>query len=406
MGKGIMTNSIGASGQGAATPTPSQWREDLAYLVKELPSRHINLFARISEDEFRKRAAKLNSEISTLNQVQTLAGLVELVAAVGDAHTHIPILNRPGMHFMPLLLEFFSDGLFVVMTSEEYRKLAGAKVEQIGGMSTAQALEVLKVLVPHENEAKLKTHLPCFLVATDLLTAMGVTRTPDCAALTVLKQDGERVTIDIYGVPTNTMPKLTPAYTGPQPLYLCGGEKPYWFHIIDGGKTVYFQYSKCIDTPKLPFRVIHAGLRRILTQQGIQRLIVDLRNNEGGDSRVLDPWIDEIKQSSFNQKKRLFVIVGRRTFSSAMLNAIRLRNEAHAILAGEPTGGKPNHFGEVRPFELPHSRLKVFYSTKYFSMSSEDTPSLMPEIPIEPTSHDYLTGTDPVLETILGQSPG
>ncbi len=401
-----MADSIGASGQGAATSTQSQWREDLAYLVRELPSRHINFFARLSEDEFRRRATKLNSEIPTLNQVKILAHLAELVAAVGDAHTNIAILNYLGLRFMPLQLEFLKDGLFVVMTSEEYQRLAGAKVERIGLMDAEQAFQAMKVLIPHENGAQLKTRLPDFLVATDLLAAMEVTVTPDRAALTLLKQDGQRTTIDIQGVERQKAPKLVHAYTGKPPLYLSGSGKPYWAQVIDGGRTVYFQYSACIDAPGSPFVAMRVELGRMLAQQGIQRLIVDLRKNEGGNSAILDPWIDEVKRSRFNQKDRLFVIVGRRTFSSAILNAIRLRNETHAMLVGEPTGGKPNHFGEVRPFELPHSRLKVFYSTKYFPMSSEDTPSLMPEILIEPTSHDYLTGTDPVLEAILTHSQG
>jgi hypothetical protein len=63
----------------------------------------------------------------------------------------------------------------------------------------------------------------------------------------------------------------------------------------------------------------------MLSQSGVQRLVVDLRLNGGGNSAILDPWITEIKSSPLNKKGHLFVIVGRATFSSAIMNAVRLK---------------------------------------------------------------------------------
>jgi hypothetical protein len=91
----------------------------------------------------------------------------------------------------------------------------------------------------------------------------------------------------------------------------------------------------------------------------------------------------------------------RSTFPSAILNALVLRNETAATLIGEPTAGKPNHFGEVRTLELPNSAIKVSYSTKYFRDSDDDSPSLRPDILVEQTSADYLVGHDPVLDAII-----
>ena len=39
--------------------------------------------------------------------------------------------------------------------------------------------------------------------------------------------------------------------------------------------------------------------------------------------------------------------------------ALSLKEKAGALLVGEPTGGKPSHFGEVKSFELPVSGLSV-----------------------------------------------
>jgi hypothetical protein len=85
-----------------------------------------------------------------------------------------------------------------------------------------------------------------------------------------------------------------------------------------------------------------------------------------------------------------------------MLNAINFRQlGTNPILMGEPTGGKPNSYGEIKSFPLPNSGLNVWYSTKFFQMAPGDPPSLSPDILIELTGMDYFAGRDPVLEAVL-----
>lgn len=80
--------------------------------------------------------------------------------------------------------------------------------------------------------------------------------------------------------------------------------------------------------------------------------------------------------------------------------SIALKENTNAILYGEPTGGKPNGYGEVRRFTLPNSKLIINYSTKYFESKIEND-SLMPDHVIEPSISDYINGIDPVMEEIL-----
>ena len=94
-------------------------------------------------------------------------------------------------------------------------------------------------------------------------------------------------------------------------------------------------------------------------------------------------------------------MVGRGTFSAALMNALQLREQTKAILVGEPTGGKPNAFGEVRFLALPGTDLTVSYSTKYFKLSSLDTESFVPDHIVELSFADYKNGRDPAWEFIL-----
>jgi hypothetical protein len=186
------------------------------------------------------------------------------------------------------------------------------------------------------------------------------------------------------------------------PLYLRNRRLYYWFEIMEDSKTLFFKYNSCREMKGEPFGVFVREMFEASDAAGVERIVVDLRHNGGGNSGIFKPFLDELgKRPGLMQKGRIFVLVGRRTFSSAILNALDMKKETPAVFAGEPTGGKPNHFGEVRTFQLPNSKLAVTYSVKSFKVVEDDPDSLYPEILVEPTLRDYLEKADPVLEAVL-----
>ena len=79
------------------------------------------------------------------------------------------------------------------------------------------------------------------------------------------------------------------------------------------------------------------------------------------------------------------------------------RDNFHAILVGEPTGEKPNTYGEVKTIKLPNSGVEIMCTTKFFRlMTNGDPPALMPDITVVARSlEDYLAGRDRVLDAAL-----
>jgi len=188
----------------------------------------------------------------------------------------------------------------------------------------------------------------------------------------------------------------------PPPLWRRRPGLPYWVEYQANENIIYFQYRACVDLPGYPFEETRTDLEDLLGEHKSAALVIDLRDNSGGDSSILDRLIDSLKNNpEVNRRGRLFVLTGRNTFSSAILNAARLRTETQAVFVGEPTGGAPNHFGEIRAFELPNSRIRVWYSTKYFRYSDENVNAIVPDVLAEPTFSDYRNGTDAVLEAVI-----
>lgn len=129
-----------------------------------------------------------------------------------------------------------------------------------------------------------------------------------------------------------------------------------------------------------------------------------MRFNSGGNSVQGTAFIEKLaKYLEANPGVKTYVVLGRNTFSSAILNTMDFKRLTNAVFVGEETAGKPNHFGEVRRFQLPNSQLTVTYSTKYFKITDENVNTIAPDVPIEMSFSDLVKGIDPVYEWIKKQ---
>jgi hypothetical protein len=144
-------------------------------------------------------------------------------------------------------------------------------------------------------------------------------------------------------------------------------------------------------------------LFRFVDGNPVRRLVIDMRQNGGGDflqgqKHLIQPLKE---RPALNDRGHLYVIVGRRTFSAALANAIDLRKETKALLIGEPIGERPNSYSENDEMTLPNSGLVVSYSTRYYQFLDEDVPAVMPDKRIDPNWEDFQAGRDPVMDWIL-----
>jgi hypothetical protein len=161
--------------------------------------------------------------------------------------------------------------------------------------------------------------------------------------------------------------------TGEQPpLYLQRLGEPWWTEFLPAAQTVYFSFTGYPADGE--FRDRAAALARLLDETHARRLVIDLRRNQGGDMeqfrRLLLPIIKA--RAAINRKGGLFVITGPGTFSAATVNALDLRNQANAILAGAPTGMRPTHYGEHGEFRLPNSGFRISYADTVLSIRRRD----------------------------------
>ena len=114
--------------------------------------------------------------------------------------------------------------------------------------------------------------------------------------------------------------------------------------LLEHGRVVYLAYNETT----VDMRPIAARLARLAAAPAVTRVVVDLRNNLGGDNNTYPPLIDELQRLA-RHHKQIVVLAGRDTFSAAANFMGDLEAATKYLLVGEDSGGAPNLYGDVGP---------------------------------------------------------
>jgi len=387
-----------------------QWSDDLDALAKCLAEKHVKPFHKIDRAKFEEAVAETRRAIPSLTDREILVRFLKLAALLEDGHTMVgPGGGQYTLRQYPLALIWLADGLYVGAVAAEQSDLLGARVVAIGKTPIAEAERQISTLFASENESARKDRTRRWLVNADALAAIGLI---DDA------ENGRWTVVDAKGVQRQVT--LAPLGARPPPKIVRGGESPgqetipsrraqrprYGHEWLSDGATLYCWYDSCSNLPDRPVAAWAKDLFAAVDEKTPERLVFDLRRNGGGNSLLALPLLaGVIARPAVNQKGRLFVLIGPGTYSSAMMNAHQFRTRTNATLVGQPTGGSPNHFGEVKTLALPHSKWVVQYSTKEFRQTNDGATTVAPDVTVALTAADFFAGRDSVMDVVLASRP-
>ena len=176
------------------------------------------------------------------------------------------------------------------------------------------------------------------------------------------------------------------------------------------GNTVILHLNSCTLNEKYSQTLDEIAL--VCQEKKISTLILDLSQNMGGNSAVIDEFIKFTHAESFrryemidfsseeartitsrnveirNPKKtclfpaEIYCKVSHNTFSSARTFAVTLKDNGIAKIIGTETGGKPNSYGMPEKQILPESKIRFRVSRCYFMRPDA---ALDGEITLSPT---------------------
>ncbi|MFB6341184.1 S41 family peptidase [Saccharicrinis sp. FJH62] len=391
------------------------WRADIDYLKTELPKKHYNLFMVKSQQDFNNGLDRIAAQKNELSDFEIAVKLQQLIASMGDMHTSVSL--KPFFDFnrmLPLGLMWFNDGIFVQTTTRDNEAILGGKLLKVNGTPVNTVIDSLSTITTIDNQATVKKIIPETLPAIQLLEYYGFADS-DTVELQIENENGDIIN---YNIKPERINRSNAVRVLPEPLPLCyqNGRDLFWDKIVKDNNVYYIQYKQCWSREHVPsgfrgnvqdlpsFTEFQNRIIDTIKANNFDKIIFDIRFNGGGNSDQGTQLIKELSTlKKANKKGKLYVIIGRKTFSSAIINAMDFRNMTNAILVGEETSGKPNHLGEVKRMQLPSSGLSVQYSTKYFKRTDKDLKTITPDHIIEASFKDFKEGRDPFYEWIVSQ---
>ena len=406
------TDVTGAGSPSASAPSKADGRrQDLVTLVDRLEVVHPDPYHGLSEADFRAAIDRVSAKVESLTDDQFLVEIMRLVGLLSaeglDGHSGVwPWDNADDLRRLPLRLWEFPDGLYITGGAPQYRDLVGTRISHVDGVPIATVLATIEPLVPHDNPTTILMHRPIFFICVDVLAGLGLIAGTDRVTLTVVPpgQAARPAVVDAVDTKTFTAVMdgwewLLPERPGtPATGHL---NQPYHVEYLPARRTVYFRYNAVQPAGS----TLADALREAVRGKDVDRVIVDVRNNHGGDNTTYAAFVDYLASPEIDQPGRLFVLAGRLTFSAAGNFAAELADRAeHEVFVGEPTGGAPNQFGDHVTIELPHTGITVTSAKVWVEVSADDRPSTGPDLPVPYTAAAYFAGRDPVLEAALTTS--
>ena len=397
-------------------PDLSSWRQDLRVIAERVPSIHPNAFYRLPRTRWDSAITAIDAKLPSMTRNQAMVAFSQLIALINDGHTTInPMFDRAmKVHYFPVELHQFDDGLFVRSAAPKYSSLVGAKVVRIGKVSADSALAAVATTFGHENEWWAHAWAASRTTLVEIMDGLGLVDDPNRMPLTVEKNGKREVVIlEPTGplVPSGHNPMAAidkkgwvDMRTGVAPLWLRNPGLPYWSEYVASDSTLYVSYRAVVnmDEPTNPafWRSVFAKADSL----PIARMVIDIRENIGGNSFYNKQVIRGIvARPRLDRPDKLFVITGDRTFSAAMNLVLDLEQWTNATFVGEPTGAPTVFFGDHNQIVLPVSGLTVNVSSLpwYPDDPRDKRPFVAPRLYTPVTASEYRANVDPAMRAIL-----
>jgi len=377
---------------------PDDWHADLDSLATGLVARHRDAFHEVSPAQFDAAVARLHERIPRLSGTETLVGFEVITALIGDGHTYI----ETDHHYrrFPLELFWYDDQLRVVKPVTDMPRVLGSQLVAVNGVPVEQIdRELQAVIAQGENPWYERAHGADRLSCADVLAALGPLSDLDTGRFTFVDQQDTTFATDIRSLPPGT----APSWPSPQPdapLRWRRPGDPLASTRLADGSTIYANFRRYDRLQDRAARLITQ-----LLETKAARLILDLRDNTGGDytlarQHLIYPiW----GLPAINRPGGLYVLIGRKTYSAAMVTATDFRQETEAVLVGEPTGARPVGYQESGTFALPRSGLRVHCAIRRYRFGEEGIPAVFPDQRIDPDWGQETRGHDPAIDWCLQQ---
>jgi hypothetical protein len=403
--------------------TARQLKADLHFLRTQLDSTHPGLYHYTDRDSLRAFFDSLDNAIVQPMREQQFLGLITLLnTEICDGHTmFLPseaamIYNNTHGRFFPFTVAFIKGRLYITENcSTDSSIQPGTEISRINGQDISFVMNQL--LLRQIRDGHNQTY-PVWILnhyfAAYYSYAFGQ---PPSYSLHLINNKGKIISTQVRSLTKDSIRLIRQKRYGSLQSQ-AGSKKGISLEEQKAANTAVLTI-KSFDADwlqavhKQDFSLVIDSVFKQLRDHQIKNLVLDLRDNQGGDfetgrqllsylvtspsvyltgsneSRLLQP-----KENNFTGK--LFVLINGGSFSNTAIVSACLERDSRATFIGEETGGnKSMAYGEAAYVVLPHTRLQAYISTTAFPISRHHSDhGIIPRYIVQPSLAHLLTGKD------------
>ena len=396
------------------------WTADLDFMASMIERRHINAFHSIDRAAWLTEVARIRSRIPVAEDLELIGDMMRLAAALGDGHTAIfpPFAGPFGFHMASVRPTILDGEWYVLGADRDLPDLVGSRILKINNMPIRDYEAGLRAYISSDNSLTYRASGPLLTQFTEI--AALVTSSPESDAITyeVELPDGQVQVITVQGHGFN--PALlrawppsdmaTMADAAEPPLWLSRPQNMLWMEYLEESDLLYLKLDAIFDAPDISFQQFVENFGNTLDETGAGHVVIDLRQNDGGDATRNWSLLREIvRRPHLDQPGKVFILIGRRTFSAAMIFAAQAERILDVVFVGSPTASSLTFYGETSVSQLPYSGLQLSVSSRYFqngASSDDNRPWIAPTMIAELSAEDLIEGRDPAMDAVLRHLAG
>lgn len=411
--------------------TPEEWEQDLDFMTETLTRVHPNPYSRTSPQTFRAEAEALRAALPELSDEEIVIAFSKIIGFANDGHSGLdPVGDVVAFNlWLPIRAERFAEGVFITAAAPEMAYLIGGQIVKIGDSGGTTAFEEVMKIANGDNAFSKMNGATALFPNTKILQGLGVVDDPDAVSLTVKTVGGE---IREFVMSAIEQPfslhwfysgRRTPGKESVHAHERLGAAldttyrnrtQLYSLEYLADSKILFVQFNLFVNyrdfqvpgltAPTPTLAEFYQQVYEALEANAVEKLVIDVRHNGGGNNQLVIPFVDALADSEFNRKGKLFVIAGRTTYSAAMNFVSLMETKTEAQFAGEPAGGSPLHYGDSTGFRLPNSRMVFGVSTLPWSLGVNPwdlRERVQPDFLVIPKAANFFKGKDGALKAIM-----
>lgn len=294
--------------------------------------------------------------------------LIKFLLNKYDSHTRMWF--QDGVTF-PIKFKIENNDVYIINITNDLENVIGGKLISINNIPINQIINELEEIICYSTKEYLET------IITNYLINLNVLRSLPSIDNNIIKVNYK---ILYNGVEKEIVFTESKKYNN----FFENIKENCTYEIKDDILIIY--YNSCKNKEKMKQLV-----SKIKEEKNIKYYIVDIRNNGGGDSSIIQPLIE------FLSGKNVIGIVNEKVFSSGMMAMMDLKKIGGYII-GTNIGTSLNYFGETpNKIDLNNLGLSLKRSNRYWYYRSDLNCNSF----IKDKFEDYFEDKKELLEPII-----